>query len=246
MILLVSGEGPTDIGRCDEGAEVCSGADFIAGPMAVLIDKLAETEWRFSPMDIGAMEFVAEHALSARSREIKPLPKQAVLPGLKGARETGMYFTNARALAHMAKERADTDKCPVGAVLFRDSDGTNLADASQREQKLSSIMRGFAAEEFEYGVAMVPKPKSEAWLMCALQPAPYDHCERFEALPGNDASPHSAKAQFQVMLTAREKDLADLADLAKDGTISATRIVMPSYDEFRNRILEVARKMQSA
>lgn len=30
---------------------------------------------------------------------------------------------------------------------------------------------------------MVPRPKSEAWLLCALKPNPYQHCAALEEAP---------------------------------------------------------------
>ena len=41
MLILVSGEGPTDIGQCS-GASPTGGAAFRPGPMAWLVDQIAE------------------------------------------------------------------------------------------------------------------------------------------------------------------------------------------------------------
>lgn len=42
MILLLSGEGPSDIGSCMAATGECEGEDFRPGPMALLIDRLVE------------------------------------------------------------------------------------------------------------------------------------------------------------------------------------------------------------
>ncbi len=57
---------------------------------------------------------------------------------------------------------------PVIAVLFRDSDGTASSGRGLWEDKRKSIEDGFGEAGFDYGVPMIPKPKSEAWLLCAF------------------------------------------------------------------------------
>ena len=90
---------------------------------------------------------------------------------------------------------------------------------------------------------MVPKPKSEAWLLCAVQQNHYTDCARFEDISGNDASPNSAKIQLDEALAAMGRQYADLCDMVQDGTVQAGRITMPSYDRFRKRLEQVAREM---
>jgi len=48
------------------------------------------------------------------------------------------------------------------------------------------------------GVAMIPKPKSEAWLLCALKNKPYESCEKLEDRSGNDDSPNSLKKSWML------------------------------------------------
>jgi len=238
MILLLSGEGPSDIGTCAAAGGECEGEDFKAGPMALLIDKLVHQIWDYSPLDTMAFIYASEGQVAAISKEIRSV----ALPGLKRAKETGYFFKNARAIARMAKART-TPLSPVGAVLFRDSDGTRSATNSLWQDKWNSIMTGFAAEEFTLGVPMVPKPKSESWLLCALQANPYTNCARFEEISGNDASPNSAKLQLNEALQAMGKEFGDVCDLIKNGTVQAAQIAMPSYDHFREQLESVARRM---
>jgi len=42
MILVLSGEGPTDLGRCNNGAGECLDGSLDIGPLAVIIDKMIE------------------------------------------------------------------------------------------------------------------------------------------------------------------------------------------------------------
>lgn len=51
MLILVSGEGPTDLGRC-LGADPCEGDAFQPGPMAWLVDQIAETSERYSFLEL--------------------------------------------------------------------------------------------------------------------------------------------------------------------------------------------------
>lgn len=238
MILLVSGEGPSDIGTCTDGGGECEGAAFKAGPMTLLIDQIVEPIWNYSPSSISSFVFVPEGALAQHSKQIRSM----VLPGLKRARETGYFFKNARALAKIALGRT-IENCPVGAVLFRDSDGTRSAGNNLWQDKWDSIMNGFNAEGFTLGVPMLPKPKSEVWLLCALQENPYTNCARFEEISGNDASPNSAKMQLEVVLRELNKSYTDAWELISNRAIDSTRIKMPSFSAFRLRMEEVARTM---
>ncbi len=241
MILLVSGEGSSDIGTSEYGADQDAGAAFRPGPMAVMIDKLFDLTAQFSLLDSGAMEFVSKHDLCALS---KRLPM--ALAGRKRGYEMAVFFKNARALARLAKEKARSlpPATPVGAVLFHDADGTRSTERGLAETKRESISTGFAAEDFANGVPMVPKPKSEAWLLCALKPHPYQSCAGLEtSLSGNDNAPHSAKDQLTAVLTARGKTVGDLADMVRDGTVSPSRIDMPSFNQFRDRLATVVCQM---
>ena len=238
MILLLSGEGPSDIGSCRQASEECTGDNFQAGPMALLVDQLVTPVWNYSPLEVSAFTFIPEIVLARKSKEVK----QMVLPGAKRKWNTGGFFKHARALAQMAQERTGHD-LPVGAVLFHDTDGTNSAALNLCSEKREAIMRGFEAEDFALGVAMVPKPKSEAWLLCALQPNPYTNCARFEEISGNDNSPNSAKNLLDVELATRGRQYHDIGDMIENGTVQAANISMPSFDCFRQRLEAVARKM---
>jgi hypothetical protein len=240
MIMVLSGEGPTDIGTCANALGECSGDDFRPGPMAVVIDKLAELIAGYSLLAAGALEFISEGNIARASKQLP----MALSAGKKRDYETAFFFKGARALARHASRRGAAANCPAGAVLFRDADGTRSTERGLYEAKWNSIEGGFRAENFENGVPMVPKPKSEAWLICALKPQPYQNCAALEdSLSGNDNSPNPAKTQLEALLDLLDKSSADLPDLVGDGAISATRIDMPSFQRFRQRLEEVTRNM---
>ncbi|MBP7650349.1 MAG: hypothetical protein KA744_10925 [Phenylobacterium sp.] len=240
MLILVSGEGPTDMGQCC-GESPTGDAAFTPGPMAWLVDQIAEASEGYSFLALELMCCVSEQTLSRRSKELRP----PSLPGRKRGKETAYYFRNARALAVTAGELAATSSQSVVAVLFRDSDGTQSAGRGDWQAKWDSMIKGFDYEHFATGVPMIPKPKSEAWLLCALKTAqPYQHCEALEFESGNDNAPRSLKAQLTEALNERP-NAAGLAELVRSGTVDASQIEMPSFSAFKVRLEGCLRPLQN-
>lgn len=232
MYLLLSGEGPSDIGVCNPATTHCSGNNFIAGPMAVMVDQLVESLQNFemSHIDTERVEYLSEKYLSDNKAE--PQRKGMSLRGKKRPVETKYYFENARALAIAAKAKSVEIEDTVIAVLFRDSDGTASASRGDWQNKRNSMIAGFEAEDFNFGVAMVPKPKSEAWLLCGLKPNPYQHCEQLESDSGNDNAPNSLKQQLGVQLNGNTS-AHDLTELVSQRTVDVMRLDMPSFLAFK-------------
>ena len=88
------------------------------------------------------------------------------------------------------------------------------------------------------GVPMIPKPKSEAWLLCALRDD-YQNCGRLENESGNDASPNSLKQQLSQHLgePATRELLNGTSD---DNRLDLEQITdMPSLTMFKDRLDEV-------
>lgn len=244
MILIVSGEGPTDIGTCTNMQGRCSGKDFKPGPMGVLVDKIAEHELGYSLADSSALEFISEGTLSA----LMKTQGRTLVIGRRRGFETGFFFKGARALAKLAKQETENDETPRGVVFFRDADGTRSTERGLYEARVKSMLDGFEIEDFALGVPMVPKPKSEAWLICALKSNAYQNCASLEdSLSGNDNAPEPAKEQLEALLVERGNAVADLADLVGDGVVDALRSEMkgmPSFSDFERRLREVLRAMQ--
>ena len=85
---------------------------------------------------------------------------------------------------------------------------------------------------------MIPRPKSEAWIICAVKSNPYQGCKALESRSGNDNSPHSLKGELEAILgdvATREK----LNSMIATRTIDISRIIMPSLTAFRERLKEV-------
>lgn len=240
MLILVSGEGPTDMGQCS-GESPTGEAAFTPGPMAWLVDQIGEVSEGYSFLASDLMCCVSEQTLARRSKALSP----PSLPGRKRGKETAYYFRNARALALTAGELAVTSRQAVVAVLFRDADGTQSAGRGDWQAKWDSMIKGFDYEHFAGGVPMIPKPKSEAWMLCALKTAqPYQHCEALEFESGNDKAPRSLKAQLADAL-GEKPSAAGLAELVRSGRVDAGKIEMPSFTAFKVRLEGCLRPWQS-
>lgn len=236
MYFLLSGEGATDIGVafhdgiCEEGA--CQ-----LGPMALLVDQIVEARHGYSPAQALVYGIVSEACLAAVAKSLAAVKKAPSLRGFKRPKETLYFSRNARALARIAMQKAAEEDVNVIGVLFRDSDGTVSADRGLWEDKRNSILRGFEQEGYDGGVPMIPKPKSEAWLLCAVKYA-YQGCMALETRSGNDDSPNSLKAELWEHLRG-SAGREDLCELVQEGTVDASCIQMPSFTAFRDRLLEV-------
>lgn len=153
----------------------------------------------------------------------------------KDGKGTGLFLVNAVALAKIAKEKSKELDEKVIAILFRDSDGTNSDNKSLWKDKLESINRGFQIENFNQGLAMVPKPKSEAWLICSLQRNKYQNCKKLENRSGNDKSPNNLKDELESFGISND----EINEMIKDGKVDIEQINMPSFTYFKKRLNEL-------
>jgi hypothetical protein len=162
MIVVLSGEGSTDLGTSKSGSDTAGGADLLPGPLAWMVDHLIEgggpnkAGRGYSVIDTDACLLVSKARLVAFATELKPLKRKSLaLPGRRRAKETAYFYENARALAGIAAELAKERQDEVIAVLFRDADETASAGRGLWGDKCQSILNGFAAEKFESGVPMI-------------------------------------------------------------------------------------------
>lgn len=237
MYFLFSGEGPTDFGMCTGGAAICMGNDYHHGPMAVFVDQVVETRHRYSLLETGHYGFVSRHVLVNGASDLKTAKKAIRIPGKKRAKETRYFFNNARVLARIAMNQKNRLKDDVVAVLFRDAD-TATAGRGRWAEKRQSMLDGFRQEGFASGVPMIPKPTSEAWVLCALQEKPYQGCAALEDRSGKGNSPHSLKSDLQE-LHGHSPSREELCKMATDRTIDIERIDMPSFARFRSDLESV-------
>jgi hypothetical protein len=233
MYFLLSGEGRGDIGECTLSQSSCDRTGFSEGPMTIIIDQLVEEfqGYEMSHLDVEKVSFVSETYLA--SHKAAPKRKGMFLKGKKKPSETKYFYENARALAIAAKAKASEINDKVIAVLFRDSDGTASADRGYWSDKRQSMIEGFKDEQFDFGVPMVPKPKSEAWLLCATKHNPYQHCQLLEYAPGNDGSTRpSLKKNLSESLKGKSSK-EDINALLQERSIDVGRIDMPSFNAFK-------------
>lgn len=222
MILVLSGEGKTDLGELDFET-----GEFKAGAMYMIIDKIIETKYNYSPYRTSKdnIKYIPESELSKKAKSLKPIK----LPSANSKKETAYFFRNARALAIFSKEYENSI-----AIFFRDSDGTNSSTNSEWQDKYDSILKGFDSTNFKKGIAMLPKPKSEAWLICALKNK-YQNCNNLENESGNDASPNSLKKQLEVYNLSNEQ----ICEKIENNEIDIEKIKMNSFEKFKSRLEEI-------
>lgn len=227
MHFVVSGEGKTDIGMF-----AYDNNTFIAGSMYYIVDKIIEKKHDLSYYDHcrELITFIPKADLIEVCKSMKSLA------GKKTLKETGYFFKNAKGLSQIAKAKcAEKNDEEVIAILFRDSDGTRSCPRDVWQQKVASIEKAFEQEEIK-GVAMVPNPKSEAWLICAIKENPYLHCTSLEERSGNDDSPDALKKEFSELLSAHKIDYDILNKMIKNNAIDIHAINMPSYNYFVERL----------
>jgi hypothetical protein len=221
MHLVLSGEGASDVGSDLENI----------GPITKLVDRSIEKRLGYSLVEYQALTLFSKAELADRAKQMKARSRK----GKKQPSETRYFYNNARALALLAGEIQAEDRV---VVLFRDGDGTATSDRQEWAQKFQSMLDGFAVEELTTGIPILPKPKSEAWWLCALRDN-YQNFQQLEDESGNDASPNSLKSQIEKYLREPATRLL-LNDKIDAGEIDIDRINdMPSLTAFKNRLDEV-------
>lgn len=246
MILVLSGEGATDLGACTNGHGRCDGTEFAVGPITVLIDQMLEQKLGYSVLDFPAcLNFFDESYLCRKAKEL-PARMQPARSKKKEA-ETGYFFGNAVALGTLAQEiEQSTEDKAVVAILLRDYDSTRSANAHLWQTKHKSMEDGFRYARFDRGVPMLPKPTSEAWLLCQAQENPYQNCSRLEDLPGNQSSPNHPKKELDKAFGSH-KNAAELCDWLRENPIDLDRASsMPSFRYFRERLNTVLDQVVAA
>lgn len=233
MILMLSGEGKTDMGQM---VPTDKGLRFSPGPMAWIVDRLAAKRLYFSLFESyetgnDTVRFVDETELVKSGKR----SSTTFLPGIKYGKATAYFTRNAQTLGLIAGKLQQEKNEPVIAVLFRDTDKTNSADRRIWKSKFDSIKRGFDLVDFHRGVPMVPLPKSEAWLICALKNDPYKYSESLEDAPGNDDSPNSLKKRLGK-LVGHDPTAEDQAEWVNAGKVDPEQINMPSFNAFREAL----------
>lgn len=236
MIVVLSGEGPTDLGQCSNAQNTCEDADFQIGPMTVLVNQMLASRLDYSLFSIpGAYRYVSEAALVKRAAARKHDGRKVSFAGKKREQETAYFHINAWALAEIALQIERKHGDTVVAVLFRDCDGTRSSSSGLWASKWKSMVNGFGRANFSRGIPMLPKPKSEAWLLCNAQSS-VANCDCFEKLPGNDASPKSAKLMLDEAFGAHKAG-NEICEWLDTNPVDEARLsTMPSFLAFQKEL----------
>lgn len=242
MIVVCSGEGVSDLGTCTNQLGVCQDDSYKLGPLTVIVDSVIEEFLGYSPRQVhfASYRYYSESYLGVRLSQKKQERKGFVLAGRKHGLETGLFYSNAWMLGEIAKELEEAENDSAIAILFRDTDGASKAPRDLWISKHASMSEGFKRAEFQRGVPMVPRPKSEAWFLCAAKEQPYQHCGTLEDLPGNDKSPNAAKDQLARVLGVDAK-AEHLLRWLENNRLDTEALAeqMPSFLAFRERMKEV-------
>jgi hypothetical protein len=237
MKLLISGEGASDIGTCINAQGTCMDDAFLPGPMTIWLKRMLEQLLDYDLLSVAeAVIYVHKNVLVEDAKQSGRRMQR--LRGKDKEAETSYFYGNAEQLGKRAKALSDESASPVIAVLFRDADETCGTPGQLWQTKWDSIVSGFKAAGFEFGVPMLPKPKSEAWLLCAATQSNHSHAE-LENISGNDKSPNSAKIQLDETL-GRHYSSTELAVWCQCNPIEWSQLrTMPSFAAFVNRFEKV-------
>lgn len=235
MLLILSGEGPSDIGSSINGESECGLEYFRPGPLAYHLFFEIEKHIQYSPLDPGLVFWISRTKLSRIYAENRQSIHVA-FPGAKSPKEMLSSVRMAYAFAIRAQEIEVEQNCLSVGVLFHDSDGTNSDSINRWEHMASAVSRGFCLAGYRRGVPMIPKPKQEAWFLCGLKSNPYAGCDAIEGLSGNDASPNNLKKILGDVLD-KKVTTEDLVEIIQSNKIDWDRIDMPSYLHFRRNLL---------
>lgn len=233
MLVLFSGEGITDLGQADPSSfGVCAPGQWKPGPLAYLADQIYEKELDYSLIDASAY-FVPESVLTQMGKKLRH-------PGLRGTGGNLYHRKGSQALASLAIAMGKRFGQPVVAVFFRDCDGSNASNPGwdALHASINGERGGFSIMGLKTGVPMLPMPKSEAWLLCALKNH-YQNCNNLERTSGNDRSPNSLKSQLKDCIGEYTSEQLCRLMRNEHGNlyINSSKIDMPSYNNFRQTFI---------
>jgi len=241
MYFLFSGEGETDLGTGLQKG-LCEGDAYLYGPLTLLTDRIVSEKGKYSLMESQWFGFVSKADLKRRFDNLKPLKKFRFPRGdIKHEQGTKYFRNNARALAAIAQEVAQEKNDEVVAVLFRDSDRKNSSEQADWEKKWDSMLNGFQDERFNRGVPMIPKPVSEAWILCAIyrKENKDKNCGNLENQKrGSDPNRHASKIELENTL-GEQPTREQLNHKIQTGKIDTSCINLDSFNRFKQQLEKV-------
>lgn len=229
MHFILAGEGPSDLGSKDNEGK------FRKGAMTHIVDAIALRGYKCLP----EYQFLTKNDVKKLK---KKNPRIIFERGIED-KHSGEIYLSAFCLGEEANQKGGS----WGVIFFTDADGTRSAPRDVWEKKVRDMQQGFDSSRNPHGIPMVPRPKSEAWLLGYYQKGlprqnAYNHCERFEEMSGNDASPNSLKNLLQKALDP-EGNPYDRITEEELHSVKWEKIDMPSFNLFRKRLENVLAEM---
>ena len=208
--ILLYGEGASDI--CFDQSNNENGLlEMLLQTMISRALELTKTSWLQPIVEQWTVEGLKTHCSLIRSND---LTKNVIRKGGKGRFRKGrtnqdprlLYFANlSRDLGFKANER-QMDFC----VFFHDCDELEL------DAVVMNMQKGFEAVDYRGGIAMVPNPTSEAWILaawlntfcCKQKHITQSNAQKFEEqLTHKDRNPRSAKARLAQCYTGDREQM---------------------------------------
>lgn len=222
--ILVTGEGSSDMGGSNNGQPISTGEFYNLGPMALLVVQLLQKimpDWNEDTMDFESPNnWITCISGNELARQAKDVRKHRPSTKLKKG-----FVEHANRATTMVEYARDNGHQLV--FYFHDTDKCDFSDLHQ------SVILGLNGVDGVHGIPMIPKPTSEAWLICGIKQEPYAHCTALETqLSGNDAaSDGNAPKKVLAQLLGCEATTDQQYEVVKG--IDVTRINMPSYNQFK-------------
>lgn len=237
--LLVTGEGPTDMGVPNNQQNICTGNEYNIGAMAIIAVKVLQhylPDWNSDNLSFDHPEswitYIGGNKLAELAKD-----KQIFKPSKKLSKG---FIEHAHRAAVMTKYAYDNEH-QLG-IYFHD------ADKEPTSKFIDAITLG--ANSLDDGadyppiVAMIPKPTSEAWFICAKKENPHSHCAQLETeLSGNDSAlpQNSPKRVLASLLNVPDCTTPIQLDLARECDIE--QLDMPSFNQFKVSLSQAITKI---
>jgi len=220
MFFYVSGEGHSDVGVDTEHP------GLLIDALRTLAESVSDEEFNY--------EIVPRLNL-VKMAKCMPLNRKAMLYRGKKREDAGTFVVQKEAMALAKKAQEDEN---AGAVFFHDCDYPNNVNGERYyRQMVRAVQSGFAmASSFRHGVPMIPKPRSESWLLCCYQKVPYMIDNYFEDVPANDTAAGSGKKLLASFFNCKVNEIYKHIHVNE---IEWQRIKAPSFLFFKQRFIHV-------
>jgi len=232
---ILCGEGPTDL--------YYNEIDQKQGPLKDGVDKLLDFFW--DRRNYLQFKQVSRTEISLSDKG-KPEKKTSIVRGAKNKFPNHHFIAaSAKCLAQKAEETAMENDEPHkwGVIYFHDLDANTKASVDEiYNASMKAMNDGFDSASFTHGVPMIPKTRSESWLLCLLDSKGCAGVNYFEDLPMSDKSPNSGKKVLATLLKVPEDESYSCIEEKRD-TFDWTSLQAPSFLVFRNRLKTVSAKL---